>query len=263
MWDRSWVPSTAQLLPSMPGAPGVALRPWSPPDLGSPSGSTRAVSFFDYLRKVPDYLADEWSRYVDLGRDHLEVVLVAMLIATVLGVGLGIATYRRPPAAKAVLTVTSTFLTIPSFALFGLFIPLFGLGYKPAVVALVMYALLPIVRNTITGLRGVDPAVSESALGMGLSRTQRLWRIEMPLAWPVIITGLRVSTLLTVGIAAIAAIVNGPGLGGPIFQGLRATGTQRGFNQAFSGTLGVVVLALALDAAYLLLARLTTSKGLR
>jgi osmoprotectant transport system permease protein len=98
---------------------------------------------------------------------------------------------------------------------------------------------------------------------MGLSRWQQLRRIELPLAWPVIITGIRVSMLITVGIAAIAAYVNGPGLGGPIFQGLRATGTQRGFNQAFSGTLGVVVLALAFDAAFLVIARLTTSRGLR
>ncbi|HEY8527864.1 MAG TPA: ABC transporter permease [Acidimicrobiales bacterium] len=221
------------------------------------------MDFFDYLGDVPSYLRDNWPDLLDLTVDHARVVIVAMLIATVVGVGLGLLTYRTPPAAKAVLTVTATFLTIPSFALFGLFIPILGLGYRPTVVALVMYALLPIVRNTITGLRSVDPAITESALGMGLSRLQRLRRIEVPLAWPVIITGIRVSTLITVGITAIAAIVNGPGLGGPIFQGLRATGTQRGFNQAFGGTLGVVVLALAFDALFLVIARLTTSKGLR
>jgi osmoprotectant transport system permease protein len=221
------------------------------------------MTFFDYLRNVPAYLGEEWPSYLGLARDHLQVVSVAMFIATVVGVGLGIVTYRRPPAAKGVLTLTSAFLTIPSFALYGLFIPILGLGSRPAIVALVMYALLPIVRNTITGLRSVDRAVIESAVGMGLSRLQRLRRIELPLAWPVILTGVRLSTLLTVGIAAIAAIVNGPGLGGPIFQGLRATGTQRGFNLAFSGTLGVVVLALTLDLAFVLIARLTTSKGLR
>ena len=221
------------------------------------------MSFFDYLRDVPSYLADNWRELLDLTIEHAQVVLVAMLVATVIGVGLGFLTYRRPPAARAVLTVTGTFLTIPSFALFGLFIPLLGLGYRPTVVALVMYALLPIVRNTITGLRSVDPAITESALGMGLSRWKRMLRVELPLAWPVIITGVRVATLITVGIAAIAAIVNGPGLGAPIFQGLRATGTQRGFNLAFGGTLGVVILALLFDAAFLVIARLTTSKGLR
>lgn len=221
------------------------------------------MDFFDYLRKVPSYLRDEWPDLLDLTVEHARVVLVAMLLATLVGVGLGVLTYRSGPAAKVVLTITGTFLTIPSFALFGLFIPLLGLGYRPTVVALVMYALLPIVRNTITGLRSVDPAITESALGMGLSRWQRLRRVEVPLAWPIIITGIRVSTLITVGIAAIAAIVNGPGLGAPIFQGLRATGTQRGFNLAFGGTLGVVILALVLDAAFVLLARATTSKGLR
>lgn len=221
------------------------------------------MDFFDYLREVPSYLSDNWSDLLDLTLEHAQVVLVAMLVATVIGVGLGFLSYRTPPAARAVLTVTGTFLTIPSFALFGLFIPILGLGYRPTVVALVMYALLPIVRNTIAGLRAVDPAITESALGMGLSRWQRLRRIELPLAWPVIITGVRVATLITIGIAAIAAIVNGPGLGGPIFQGLRVTGTQRGFNLAFSGTLGVVILALAFDTVFLVIARLTTSKGLR
>jgi osmoprotectant transport system permease protein len=221
------------------------------------------MSLLDYLRNVPAYLGQEWPTLLGLAREHAQVVVVAMVVATVVGVGLGILTYRSPRVARLVLTVASAFLTIPSFALFGLFIPVLGLGYRPVIVALVLYALLPIVRNTIAGLRAVDPAVYESAVGMGLSRTQRLRRIELPLAAPVIIAGLRVSTLLTVGIAAIAAVVNGPGLGGPIFQGLRATGTQRGFNQAFGGTLGVVVLALLFDAAYLVLTRVITSKGLR
>lgn len=221
------------------------------------------MDFFDSFSEVPSYLSDNWPDLLDLTIEHAQVVLVAMLVATVVGVGLGVLTYRVRSAARVALTITGTFVTIPSFALFGLFIPILGLGYRPTVVALVMYALLPIVRNTITGLRAVDPAIAESALGMGLSRWQRLRRIELPLAWPVIVTGVRVSTLITVGIAAIAAIVNGPGLGGPIFQGLRATGTQRGFNLAFSGTLGVVILALAFDAIFLVIAWLTTSRGLR
>jgi osmoprotectant transport system permease protein len=221
------------------------------------------MSITEQIRGAPSYLRDEWRGLLELTLEHAQVVLVAMLIATALGVSLAFATYQRPRAAKVVLTIAGIFLTIPSFALFGLFIPILGLGYRPTLVALVMYALLPIVRNTITGLRGVDPAVTESALGLGLSRWQRLRRIELPLAWPVVLTGVRVSTLIIVGIAAIAAIVNGPGLGQPIFQGLAATGTNRGFNLAFSGTLGVVVLALLLDAAFVAVGRLTTSKGLR
>lgn len=210
-----------------------------------------------------EYVWEERSDLVELTLEHAQIVLVAMAIATVVGVGVGLLCYRNAVAAKVALTVTGTFLTIPSFALFGLLVPLLGLGYRPAVLALAMYALLPIVRNTIAGLREVDPAISESALGMGLGRWQRLRRVEMPLAWPVVMTGIRVSTLIIVGIAAIAAIVNGPGLGRNIFRGLAATGTDRGLHLALSGTLGVVVLALIFDAAFVIIVRLTTSRGIR
>ncbi|SCE66825.1 osmoprotectant transport system permease protein [Micromonospora coriariae] len=220
------------------------------------------MTFLDYISGLPAYLEREWSDLLELTFEHLLVVLVTIVLATVIALGLGLATYRNRNGARAVLTVTGTFLTVPSFALFGLFIPIFGLGAVPTVVALVLYSLLPIARNTITGLRSVDPAIVESAQGMGLSRRQRLLRIELPLAWPVIMTGVRVSTLMIVGIAAIAAIVNGPGLGGPIFQGLSAIGTQRGFNLAFSGTLFVAMLALLLDGVLGLISKLTTSKGL-
>lgn len=217
----------------------------------------------DYLSGFPEYLSDEWPELVDLLIEHAQIVLTAMALATVIGVTLGILSYRSDTATRTVLTIAGTILTVPSFALFGLFIPILGLGYRPTVVALVLYALLPIIRNTITGLRTVPGAISESALGMGLNRWQRLWRIELPLAWPVVITGIRVSTLMIVGIAAIAAIVNGPGLGQPIFRGLAAIGTTRGFNLAFSGTVGVVILALILDLVFVAIAKLTTSKGLR
>lgn len=210
-----------------------------------------------------EYVLDQRSDLLELTFDHARIVLAAVGIATVMGVGLGVACYRSAVAAKVALTVTGTFLTIPSFALFGLLVPLLGLGYRPSLVALVMYALLPIVRNTIAGLREVDPAIRESALGMGLGRWQLLRRVEMPLAWPVVMTGIRVSTLIIVGIAAIASIVNGPGLGLNIFRGLSAIGTDRGLHLALSGTLGVVVLALVFDAAFVVVGRLTTSRGLR
>src|ERR687894_201278 len=133
------------------------------------------------------YLERRWDHLLELTLEHAEVVLVSLAFAALIAVALGVATYRRPRWANAVLAVCGTFLTIPSFALLAILIPIFGLGFQPTVVALVMYALLPIVRNTITGLRAVDPAVTESALGMGLSRGQRLRRVEVPLAWPVII----------------------------------------------------------------------------
>jgi len=215
-----------------------------------------AVSFWEYV-------GDEWDRLLDLTIEHAQIVLMSVAIAVVIGVGLGVLTYRTERPRVAVLGVTGVFLTIPSFALFGLLISPLGLGTKPAVVALVMYALLPIVRNTITGLREVDPAIVESAQGMGMGRWRRLARIELPLAWPIIITGIRVSTQILVGIAAIAAVINGPGLGKDIFRALARVGTPTAVNQALAAVLGIVILGLMLDVAYLLIGKLTTSRGLR
>ena len=215
-----------------------------------------AVSFWEYVSK-------NWGRLKELLIEHAQIVLVSVAIAVVIGVGLGVLTYRTERPRVAVLAVTGVFLTIPSFALFGLLISPLGLGTTPAVVALVMYALLPIVRNTITGLREVDPAVVESAQGMGMGRWRRLARIELPLAWPIIITGIRVSTQILVGIAAIAAVINGPGLGKEIFRALARVGTPTALNQALAAVLGIVILGLLLDIGYLLLGRLTTSRGVR
>ena len=210
-----------------------------------------------------DYLASRWDDILELGIEHAIVVGVSVLIATVIGVGLGMATYNRKRSGQMVIAVVSVFLTIPSLALFGLFINVLGIGTTPVVVALVMYSLLPIVANTIVGLREVDPAVVESAQGMGLSRGQRLLRIELPLAWPVILTGMRVSTLLALGIAAIGAYIQGPGLGNDIFAGLSRISSPNALNQVLGGTLGVVVLAVLADLMFVLLNRLTTSRGIR
>jgi len=208
------------------------------------------------------YLTSRWDSILEQAIAHAEVVLVSLLIATVLGVTLGILIYRREQVAEGVLAVTSTFLTIPSFALFGLLVPILGLGWSPTIFALVMYALLPIVRNTVVGLRSVDPAIAESAQGMGMGRGERLWRIELPLAWPVILTGMRVSTLIIVGIAAVAAFVNGPGLGSDIFQGISRIGSAVALNQVLGAVLGIVVLAVLFDGFFALVGKLTTSKGL-
>ena len=213
-----------------------------------------------------EYMAYSWEHVLELAIGHAIVVAISLAIAVVIGVSLGVLVYRRERLADAALAITSTFLTIPSLALFGLLIPLpliGGLGYKPAVVALVMYALLPILRNTVTGLQSVDPAVAESAQGMGMNARERLLRIELPLAWPVIIAGVRVSTMLLMGIAAIAAVVNGPGLGDDIFAGLARIGGANAFNQVLGGTLGIIVLAILFDTFFNVLGKLTTSRGIR
>lgn len=214
------------------------------------------MDFLTFLRNRSDDM-------ISLGLAHAAVVAVSVALATLIGVGLGIATYQRERPREIVLAMTGAFLTIPSFALFILLLGPLGLGWRPVVVALTMYGLMPIVRNTITGLQGVSPAVIESAKGMGLSRRQRLLRIELPLAWPVIITGVRVTTLVLLGIAAIGAIVNGPGYGEFIFTGLARVGTPVAVNLVLAGALGVMILAVLFDLIFYAARRLTTSEGIR
>jgi osmoprotectant transport system permease protein len=210
-----------------------------------------------------EYVGNRWDHLVELTIEHALVTLLAVAIAAVIGVGLGLLTYRTEQPRELVVAVTAIFLTIPSLALFGIFVQIFGLGWQPVVIALVMYALLPIVRNTIVGLREVDPAIVESAQGMGMGRLTRLFRIELPLAWPVIMTGIRVSTVIVVGIAAIGAFVNGPGLGGDIFLVLANLGSAQALNIALAAFLGIVLLAILFDLFYVLVTRMTMSRGLR
>jgi len=211
----------------------------------------------------PEFLAERWPEIAPLIVEHAQVVLIAVAIAAVVGVGLGVAVAGRPTASRIVLAVTATMLTVPSFALFGLLIPIFGLGYRPTVVALVLYAIFPILRNTVTGLESVDAAIVDAARGMGLSGRERLVRVRLPLAWPVVLTGVRLSTIMVVAIAAIAAAVSGPGLGALIFGGLERLGGANALNEALAGVLGVMAVAFLLDLLFVVVARLTTSRGIR
>jgi len=212
-----------------------------------------------------DYLVDNWRTVLDLTIEHALIVLASVAVATAIGVGLAIAVYRHRTARELVLRATGLILTVPSLAMYAVLItiPALGIGATSVLVALSLYALMPIVRNTVTGLRGVDPSIVEAAQGMGMGRWQRLWRIEMPLAWPVVMTGIRVSLLLIVGIAALGSIINGPGLGELIFRGLSGAGRPFALPIALAGFFGVIVLAALLDAVFGLFARLTTSRGLR
>ena len=209
------------------------------------------------------YLNFRKGHLLDLTVAHAQIVLYAIAIATAISLVTAILIYRRERVAAIVLSIVATFLTIPSLALFTLLIPFVGLGTKPALIALVLYAMLPILRNTVVGLRSVDRAVIESAQGMGMNRLRRLAKIELPLAWPVILTGIRVATVLIVGIAALGAYVNGPGLGEDIFAGLSRIGTPTALHLTVSAILAAVALALLLDSFYLVLGKLTTSRGIR
>lgn len=194
---------------------------------------------------------------------HVSAVLQSLLIATAIAVLVGVLVYRSPVGSAAATAAAGTILTVPSFALLGLLIPIFGLGVVPTVTALVLYALLPILRNTLVGLSAVDPAVVDAARGVGMNRLRVLTAVELPLAWPSILTGMRVSTQLIMGILALAAYAKGPGLGNLIFSGLARLGSPNAVPQALTGTVLIVVLALLLDGIFLLVGRFTVPRGIR
>ncbi|MGC0376996.1 MULTISPECIES: ABC transporter permease [unclassified Streptomyces] len=210
-----------------------------------------------------EYLGSRHQQLLIDTYQHASVVFQCMVVATLLGVLIGVVTYRSEWAGNLATTATATLLTIPALAMIGLLIPVVGLGVPPTVIALTLYGLLPIVRNAIVGLRGVDPSLVDAAKGIGMSRAARLARVELPLAWPPILTGIRVSTQMLMGIAAIAAYASGPGLGNLIFRGIASLGSKNALNQVLAGTLGIIVLALLFDAAYVLIGRLTISRGIR
>ncbi|WP_067791829.1 ABC transporter permease [Nocardia amikacinitolerans] len=194
---------------------------------------------------------------------HVSAVIQSLLVAAVIAVIVGVLVYRSPFGSAAATAAASAILTVPSFALLGLLIPVLGLGVGPTVTALVLYALLPILRNTIVGLAAVDPSVVDAARGVGMNRMRVLAAIELPLAWPSILTGMRVSTQMIMGILALAAYAKGPGLGNLIFSGLSRLGSPNAVPQALTGTVLIVVLALLLDGLFVLVGRLTTSRGVR
>ncbi|MGW3723691.1 ABC transporter permease [Streptomyces sp. NPDC000851] len=210
-----------------------------------------------------EYLGSRHQQLLTDAYQHASAVFQCMVVATVLGVLIGVVTYRSERAGNLATLTTSAILTVPSLAMIGLLIPVVGLGVPPTVIALTLYGLLPIVRNAIVGLRGVDPTLVDAATGIGMSRPMRLVRIELPLAWPPILTGIRVSTQMLMGIAAIAAYASGPGLGNLIFRGLASLGSKNALNQVLAGTLAIIILALLFDAAYVLIGRLTIPRGIR
>lgn len=210
-----------------------------------------------------DFVQDRSDEIRSLTWEHFTLVAQVIIAATVLSMAVGIAVRNNGTAKGLALGTAGVFLTIPSLALFTIFIPIVGLGFMPSFIALLMYAILPILRNTVTGLDEVDQAVVESAKGMGLNARQRLLRIQLPLAWPVIMAGIRVSALLTTGIAAIATLVGYGGLGEFIKNGLRRLGLPNSLEEVWTGTIFTILLALVIDAALATIQRLTTSRGIR
>jgi osmoprotectant transport system permease protein len=178
--------------------------------------------------------------------EHLRLVLWSMAISLVIGLPLGVLLTRHPKWRAAVLGANNIIQVIPSLALFGLLLPVPWLGARAerlTIVALALYALLPIVRNTYTGISGVDPTVLEVATGMGLTPRQVLWNVEVPLAMPVILGGMRVATVITIGVATIAAAIGAGGLGEFIFRGLAMVDN----NVILAGAIPAALMALFAD----------------
>ena len=186
------------------------------------------------------------SEIAALTLEHLELVLVAILIASAIAIPTGVYLTRRAGMRGWVLGFANVLQTIPSLALFGFLIPvplIGGIGKRTAIVALVLYALLPVMRNTLVGILGVDPAVRESAVAMGMTGRQVLWEVELPLALRTILAGVRVATVTTIGTATIAAAIGGGGLGVFIFRGISTVDTA----QILAGAIPAAVIALAAD----------------
>lgn len=169
-----------------------------------------------------NYVVERRDEILFLSYQHVSLVIQCVILATVIALGLAVLAYRSPRLTSFANSVSALALTIPSFALLGLLLAPVGFGVGAAVIALTFYATLPILRNALVGLSGVDRATVEAARGIGMGSTATFFRVELPLAWPVILAGIRVSTQMVMGIAAIAAFVLGPGLGGLIFSGLFA-----------------------------------------
>jgi osmoprotectant transport system permease protein len=203
---------------------------------------------------VTHFFATHRDEILHATLEHMTLVFIAMAVAIAIGVPLGMLVVQRPALRAIALTVANIFQTIPSLALFGFLIPLpflGGIGKRTAVVALVLYALLPILRNTYVGLTGIDPAVLESAEAMGMTPSQILLRVRLPLALAVILAGIRTATVLTIGVATIAAAIGAGGLGTFIFRGVAMVSDA----VILAGAVPAAVLALLADALLGLLER--------
>ncbi len=200
------------------------------------------AALISQLSAMP-YFFSNGPRVAELFGQHLYLTLVALVIAGLIGLPLGVLLHRVRPLRGPLLALFSILYTIPSLSLLVLLIPLSGLSATTAIIALVIYAQLVLVRNTLAGLDGVDAATVEAAKGIGMSPWQRLWRVELPLASPVILAGLRVAAVSTVGIAAIAAFINAGGLGVLLFEGVR-TGN---YDKIVAGAVAISLLAISIN----------------
>ncbi|WP_306419245.1 ABC transporter permease [Alteribacter natronophilus] len=209
------------------------------------------------------YFVNNIDFVLQLTMQHIQLVGLAVIIAILIGVPVGIYLTTNEEVAEAVLQVAAIIMTIPSIALFGIMIPILstighGIGFLPALIALILYSQLPIIRNTYVAINNVDPAMRDAAKGIGMTTWQRLKTVELPIAVPVIMAGVRTAIVLSIGIGAIAAFIGAGGLGVIIDQGISRTNRD----MMLVGAIAVSVLAIVIDSVLGLLQRWLTPKGL-
>ncbi|SFD77832.1 osmoprotectant transport system permease protein [Chitinophaga sp. CF118] len=190
-----------------------------------------------------EFVQQQSGKLLEQTLQHIGLTFISLLLAVLIGVPLGILITRRKKLAGTVLGVAGVLQTIPSIALLGFMIPLLGIGAQPAIVALFLYALLPIIRNTYTGIQQVNPTVTDAAIGMGMSKQQLLFKVQLPLAMPVLLAGIRTATVINVGVATLAAYIAAGGLGEFIFGGIALNNT----NMILAGAVPAALLAIIFD----------------
>ena len=205
-----------------------------------------------------EYIAGNWNDILGRAGEHVYLAFTAVALACLVGIPVGLLINRSKRLANAVISVANVMQTVPSLAMFALLIPLVGIREKNAIVALFLYALLPIIKNTYIGIRSVDPSVIEAAKGMGMSRIQILYKVQMPLSVPVIMGGVRIATVTGIGVATIATLIGAGGLGTLIYQGIG----MMNYPMMLWGAIFAAVLALLTDFILGLLEKRLTSKGI-
>lgn len=198
------------------------------------------------IKEVIALIIDRWDFFLGLIGQHLSICGISILIAGVIGLFLGIVISERSELSPLVLGLTSFLYTIPSISMLGFFIPFTGIGNTTAIIALTIYALLPMVRNTYAGIKNIDQDILEAAKGMGSTKTQILIKIKLPLALPIIITGLRSMVVMTVALAGIASFIGAGGLGVAIYRGI----TTNNSVLTFAGSLLIAAIAMILDGIF-------------
>lgn len=180
---------------------------------------------------------------INMVTEHLLIVCIAVVFTVILGLPLGILAYINKKAGKIILWIVDILQTIPALALLGVIMIIFGAGKATVIIGLVLYSLLPIVHNTHLGLTEVDPGIKDAAIGMGMSKLQRLYMVEIPLAFPVIFTGIRIATVTSIGVAVFGAFVGGGGLGSILYRGIHI----QNMRLILSGTLALMTMAIVFD----------------